>query len=233
MRQQYLLFLLILLSEMGNAQMLTGTVMDAKSDLPLAGTTIFNRSQKIFKKASFEGKFSIIATEGDVIIFSSVGYRSDTIELSEELLKGGLDIGLMALPVSLDTVTVDSRSYVDDSLRRREEYKYFYDMPIRNITGGNTPQHGFGISFSPFTFFSPKERAKRRLRKQLEYNEEQAYIDHYFSSSYVQRVTGLHGEELRKFMLMYRPTYSFVRKANKEDLLRYVDESLKKFKLRK
>jgi hypothetical protein len=223
---------LVVISITSNAQVvLKGKVMDSKTDLPLDGVTIFNKSQQRYRKAGQDGLYSISARDKDTLIFSFTGYRADTVVVLLDLLQNGLDIGLKALPaVLLDTVTVRASTYAEDSLRRREDYSHFYKQRIVDITGGNRPADGFGISISPVTYFSRKQRAKRRLKKVLEYNEQQAYINHYFSTAYVQRITGLSGEQLQTFMLRYRPTYPFVRSANSDDLVRYINDSLKSFK---
>lgn len=209
---------------------LTGKVMDSKSDLPLEGVTIENKNKRLLRKSGINGQYAILTSDKDTLIFSFTGYRADTIVVLTDLIQNGLDIGLKALPpMLLDTVTVRASTYTEDSLRRREEYSAFYKKPLPGITGGNTPV-GFGISFSPFSYFSGKEKAKRKLKKRLAYNEEQAYIDHFFSPSFVQRLTGLSGEELQRFMLKYRPSYDFVRSNTNDDLVRYINESLKTFK---
>ena len=43
------------------------------------------------------------------------------------------------------------------------------------------------------------------------------------------RVTGLKGDSLQRFMYRYRPSYAFCRKATNEDILLYINASLKKF----
>lgn len=210
---------------------LTGKVMDSKSDLPLEGVTVYNKSKNIYRKAGNQGQYAIQVADKDIVIFSFTGYRSDTISIALDLIRDGLDIGLKALPAMLlDTVTVLSATYAQDSIARKEEYKQFYERPLPGITGRNTPASGFGISLSPISYFSREQKGKRRLKKRLEYNEQQAYINHYFSPSYVQRLTGLTGETLQKFMLKYRPRYQFVRASNNEDLVRYINDSLKDFK---
>ena len=211
-------------------QLLKGQVMDSKTDQPLDGATLFNTTQALFRKAGQNGMFSIPAKEKDVIIFSSAGYSADTIEISQELLNSGLFIGLKAQPINLDTVTVTRRTYSEDSIQRRLEYQHLLERPLKNVSGGNTPQYGTGIVISPSAIFSKSEKQKRAFRKDFSEYEKNAFIDYHFSPSYVHRMTGLEGEELQKFMRMYRPTYSFMRKATPEDLLLYLNDALKKFK---
>ena len=65
-----------------NAQgRLEGKVMDSESDVALDGATIFNTTKGLFRKAGQNGLFSIRADEEDVMIFSSTGYRPDTLEI--------------------------------------------------------------------------------------------------------------------------------------------------------
>src|SRR5687767_9432579 len=103
-----LLLVLVAFSYILPAQVvLKGKVMDSKSDLPLDGVTIFNKTQKLFRKAGQDGLYVIPTKDKDTIIFSFTGYRSDTIVILLDLLQGDLDIGLKALPpMLLDTVTV-------------------------------------------------------------------------------------------------------------------------------
>ncbi len=212
---------------------LHGAVMDSRTDVPIQGATIYNRSRNIYRRSTPEGKYSIMAKEGDTIMFSSAGYRHDTVTISEDLLTSGFDIGLKVLAETLDTVQINARSYAEDSMQRRSDYKDFYAKPKPGITGGNTSEEGFGVSVSPLSFFYKNERAERRFRKQLKYNEEQAYIDHYFSASYVHKLTRLDGDELYHFMLASRPSYKFVRKASPEDLLNYVNNAYKAYQKKK
>lgn len=230
MRAVYLIVFILTASISSRAQLLKGTVMDAKTDVPVSGATIFNLSQHIYKKASYTGQYSIIAMAGDSIVYSSAGYRADTIRASEELLRSGMDIGLQSMPVTMDTVTIRRDSYAEDSIRRRNDYAHFYKLRQPGILSGERPATGFGLSLSPFTYFSKEAKARRRFKKQLQHIEEQAYIDYYFSPSYVHRVTGLTGERLYLFMRKYRPSYSFARQASAADLLSYINNCLKNFK---
>jgi hypothetical protein len=231
MRNGFLLFILIVaaLPIMAQTQ-LRGKVMDSKSDQPLDGATIFNTTEGIFRKAGQNGAFLIRAQENDVIIVSSAGYKPDTVKLSNDIIITGLFIGLSPRTVSLDTVTVNERTYFEDSLARRIEYAHFLDRPTKDLRGGNRPQSGFGVSVSPITYFSHSEKDKRQFKKRFNEYEREAYIDYYFSPSYVHRLTGLQGDELQQYMKKYRPSYSFLRNAQPGDLVLYINDTLKKFK---
>ena len=208
---------------------LRGKVMDSRTDVPLEGATIFNTTLGLFKKAGQDGMFSIRANENDILIFSSAGYRPDTVKLSQDIIITGLFLGLQAAPVSLDTVTISQRTYAEDSLMRRMEYAELLGRPTKSLRGGNDAQYGFGVTVSPITYFSRKQKDRRRFLKQYEEYEQDAYIDYRFSPSYVHRVTGLEGEALQRFMRDYRPSYKQLRGMIDQDLLLYINDSYKKF----
>src|SRR5688572_17306222 len=98
MRSIALLFFLGISCMLHAQVVLKGKVMDSKSDLPLDGVTIFNKTQKLFRKAGQDGLYVVPTKDKDTIIFSFTGYRSDTVVILLDLLQGDLDIGLKALP---------------------------------------------------------------------------------------------------------------------------------------
>jgi hypothetical protein len=101
---------------------------------------------------------------------------------------------------------------------------------LPGVTGRNTPAHGFGISFSPFSFLSREAKQKRELKKRLIKQEQEYYVDRSFPKQWVASVTGLRGDSLTRFMILYRPTYSFCRKSSREQMLIYLSDKLKEFK---
>jgi hypothetical protein len=81
------------------------------------------------------------------------------------------------------------------------------------------------MSFSPIGFLHNRSK-NRKTNKNLEYQEEQDFVDYSFSRRYVEKLTNLHGDSLLTFMLRYRPTYMFCRGASSEDMLHYVNDKL-------
>lgn len=233
--KRILVFAVLMVSYMAAISQVTlkGKVMDSKSDVPLDGATIFNTTQGIFRKAGQNGMFSIRAVENDILIFSSLGYRPDTVQISQDIMATGLFIGLKSSPLALDTVTITQRTYAEDSLLRRMEYAHLLDRPTKTMRGGNNAQYGFGVTASPITYFSRSEKQKRKFKKEYREYEEDAYIDYRFSPAYVHRITGLDGEELQLFMRNYRPGYQELRSMLQEDLVLYINDAFKKFKRKK
>jgi len=204
-----------------------GTIYDAKTDSVVATVNVYNVSTKRSARSDLKGNYSIIATEGDQLVFSIAGYKPDTVTVEYSMLLAQHDVTLRNEVITLKNVTVTS-SYQADSLARRNHYENMYKLP--NITGRNTPQYGFGISLSPFSHFSSEAKQKRQLKKRLIKEEQEYYVDRSFPKQWVASVTGLRGDSLNRFMMLYRPSYSFCRKSSREQMLIYVSDKLKEFK---
>jgi hypothetical protein len=204
-----------------------GKIYDAKTDSTIAAVNVFNINTKQSARSDPGGGYSITATEDDQLVFSIVGYRPDTVTVVYSMLLAQHDVTLRNEIITLKNVTVTS-SYQGDSLARRNYYDNMYKLP--NITGHNTPQYGFGISLSPFSHFSQEAKQKRQLKKRLIKEEEEYYVERSFPKQWVASMTGLRGDSLIRFMMLYRPSYSFCRKSSREQMLIYVSEKLKEFK---
>lgn len=205
----------------------SGRIFDAESDSTLSGVSVFNVNSKAIVKSDTAGRYQISASEGDKIQFSSVGYNVENITVEFYFFNSGYDVGLTARFNTLETVLVNQRNYSADSLERREEYRRILENPRPGITGGNTPQHGFGIVLSPFSFFSKPAREERALRKKLVYEEEMEYVDFRFSRELVAHYTGLKGDSLQTFLLKFRPSYEFCRASSQQDMINYINQKMK------
>ncbi|GLB48825.1 SusC/RagA family TonB-linked outer membrane protein [Neptunitalea lumnitzerae] len=73
----FLTLLLVLIVQLGFAQekTITGTVVDPDG-LPLPGTTVQVKGKSTGTQTDFDGNYSITATEGDVLVFSYIGFKS-------------------------------------------------------------------------------------------------------------------------------------------------------------
>jgi hypothetical protein len=207
---------------------LQGKIFAATTDSIISAVNIFNVNQKMSARSAIDGRYSIPAVEGDRIVFSMIGFRPDTVIVSYQMLLTQYDVVLHPNAISLKEVKVMS-SYQLDSISRRKYYSHIYAKQP-GITGRNRPADGVGIVLSPVSFLSRESRQKRELKKRLARQEQEDFIDHSFPLQWVENLTGLHGDSLRLFVYMYRPSYSFCRKTDREGMLMYVNAKLKEFK---
>jgi hypothetical protein len=206
-------------------QLLKGRIYDKETDSVLVSTTVFNATKKAYTLSSRDGDYSIEANDGDKVIFTSVGYLPDTVKVLNYMIDAGYDVTMILKNSMLRNVTVRSPNYVRDSLNQREDYAAFYNKSKNKIVDRSGPSNGVGIAVSPLGFFHNMARDKK-MRQNLEYQDEQDFVDYSFSRRYVEKLTSLKGDSLTSFMLRYRPTYQFCRTASSEDMLNYVNEKL-------
>ena len=213
-------------------QTLTGKIKRRSTSEVLPSVSVINRTQKRTNVSDQGGNYRIPASPGDTIVFTSAGYRPDTAFISDWMFheKDGYLVAMVPNPVELPAVRVDDAdNYKKDSLKRKEEYAWVYPTHRRRLIGSETPEYGFGVILSPVDYFSARETQKRRLRRRLEQEEIDYYIDFRFPRAYVARVTGLSDDSLQTFMYRYRPSYKFCRRATNEDILLYINEKLKEY----
>ena len=222
------LLLLCIYSQVNGQLTVKGKIYEAGTDSTIVAVNVYNLNTKQSVRSGIDGYYAIAAAEGERLVFSITGFKPDTVTVVYHMLLIQYDVTLYKQIVTLKNVTVTS-SYQADSLARRNYYSNIYEKQP-GLTGRNTPSYGFGISLSPFSHFSHQAKQKRQLKKRLIKQEEENYVDRCFPVEWVARVTGLRGDSLSRFMALYRPSYSFCRKNDKEKMLLYINEKFKEFK---
>ena len=227
------ILILIDISNSTSAQnLLYGKIYLINSHEIIPEVNLRNLSNGKYAKSDQGGNFKIAASAGDVIIFSSAGYISDTLTLNYSDLSKSINIYLRHNVVILEDVEVDQMGkYIQDSIQRREDYAYLLNKrhPVK-FMNEKRPGDQPGFNFSPIGFFSKSEKQKRELKKRIKEEDEAEYINVKFSESRVAQLTRLTGDSLRIFMFMYRPSYSFCRKANNKDMFLYINDKFVSFK---
>ena len=80
-----------------------------------------------------------------------------------------------------------------------------------------------------FNLFGKKQAQTSRLKQTLVRDEELNYVDHVFSKEKVKSLTGLEGEQLIKFMNLYRPDLLSLKKMTGYKLTIYIKKSYEEF----
>ena len=73
----------------------SGTVTDAKTGEPLVGTSVFVKGTFIGTTTDSRGSFSIDASAGDVLMVAYIGYKSQEITVSGDVLDVALEIDVL------------------------------------------------------------------------------------------------------------------------------------------
>lgn len=146
------LFLLSICSQVNAQILLKGKIYEAGTDSAIVAVNVYNLNTKQAARSGIDGYYAIAAAEGERLVFSITGFKPDTVTVVYHMLLIQYDATLQKQIVTLKNVTVTS-SYQADSLARRNYYSHIYEKQP-GITGRNTPSNGFGISLSPFSYFS-------------------------------------------------------------------------------
>lgn len=84
-----------------NAQTVTGTVLDESSQ-PLPGVTIVVQGTAVGSVTDFDGNYSVNASDGDVLIFSFVGFETQEVTVTGDVI----NVTLLESATALDEVVI-------------------------------------------------------------------------------------------------------------------------------
>ena len=232
MRSIPTILLLVLLSCQGFAQQfLTGKIRRKDGMEPLTSVNVYNLTLRKHRLSDEAGNYRIQARSGDMVIFSIVGYHTDSIPVTAGILGSDFPVLLDVRVVDLQAVTVGNLSnYQLDSLARRQDYSWIYDSKPQPLLERQRQGDGVGVGLNVIpTGSSDDHHQIADWKKRISHEEEQHYVDFRYSRDYVSRLTHLQGDSLQQFMERYRPTYDYCRKAANVDILVFISDSYKKF----
>lgn len=220
---------LLFLAVKSQAQViLTGSIVDKDNRLVLPYASVFNKTTGKRTYSDKGGFYKIAANQRDVVVFSFIGYKPDSVIVLQSLGTETREVSLVIETRQLHGIEVTSTltPYQVDSMERRDKFGYILDLPNHKLAGESTPQ-GAGLVFSPFTRYSRKEKQKREFKKIYAKAETQKYIDSRFTPLFVSRVTSLKGDSLVHFMQDNYPDYNMLRNMNNEDFIYWVTDKYK------
>ena len=99
------LFLLIGFYSFGQGQTINGTVTDDQG-LPLPGVNVFIKGSTTGTQTDFDGNYTIVADQGDVLVFSFVGKESQEITIGNQTT---IDINLGSDSAELEEVVITAQ----------------------------------------------------------------------------------------------------------------------------
>ena len=70
----------------------------------------------------------------------------------------------------------------------------------------------------------------KSLQSRLLEEEAQKFINYRFNKTTVKQLTGLEGEQLERFMEMYRPNYEFTAYSTEYEFYQYILDASKRFR---
>src|ERR1700761_1225221 len=222
---KYLTLFFMLIISHCYAQRLRGTVIDRDNRMPIANALVTLGSNHTYTD-SF-GQFSIDNSGGDSLTVSHMAFKTYKTVVSEAM--ANLRIALEPTTIGLEAVNIRahrSEEFKKDSIANRQFYdkQFNYTGPkVMDAFTGNAYNRPPGelVSINPLLLveaLTKKSTPEYKFRQTLLRDEQQQYIDQKFNRGTVSRITQLKGDTLAAFLVKYRPTYKFIKKATDYDV---------------
>lgn len=209
------LFLAIPFGASAQSTVTTGTIYDfSKKSASLPGVTIRNLNNKKIASASASGKFTITANTGDLLEFSLVGYITDTLYLTNLLPK---TIYMVEKNNNLNDVDITGVKINKEVLAPDPMAEKYTLMG----TGGNLERKKMTDKVGGLSLNMGYGKYRRQQKKEAELEERDRYlveIDQNFNEKTIRNLLKLEGQDLKNFMVIYRPS---VQKVQSERPFKY------------
>lgn len=197
------LFLAVPFGVFAQSSVSTGNIFDfSKKSSSLPGVTIRNLNSKKITSSSASGKFTIAANKGDLLEFSLVGYVTDTLYLTNLLPK---TIYMVERNTNLGDVNIQGVKINKEILSPDPMAEKYTLMG----TGGNLERKKMTDKVGGLSLNLGYGKYKRQQRKEAELDEREKYmaeIDDNFNEKKISNLLKLEGEDLKSFMILYRPS---------------------------
>jgi len=206
---------------------IVGQITDAEDGSPIRGVSIYNLRKGALAISDEEGKYKITATDYNRIVFSFIGYFSDTIRINGLYNKQRIDVQLHKNNYSFAPVEIfgDRPNYAADSAKRREWFAGTLDQG--KTSGLDAISHPISALYDAI---SGRQKRIWRFQKDYEAYEQQKYINSRIRPRQLEDLFHLKGDSLQAFLLWYDPGYYFVRKATDYELLLDIKRAVAHFR---
>ena len=209
-----LFVLLCSINAIAQTKPVQGFVVDKDSKQRVAKVFIYNSANDDGIYNNSKGEFFTKAKVGDTLFAALQGYAMDTA-----IYRGQSTIVFQLKPLSIRLKEVSVYGKLptpkEQYLKTLKEYKYATDKgSSKDLLNLGSRGVGLGID-AIYNLLSREGKNARHLQAILEKDYHEAVIDYRFNPDYVKSVVNTKDDEqLRDFMLQYRPTYSFVLTAS-------------------
>lgn len=199
-----------------------GLIIESKSASKILGVAVVNRPQGTKTQTNEFGIFSIQASKGDTLLISKAGFTDQRV-----VLYNLSDLVIRLQPIiQLQEVRVEAQTKKQELEEVREQYRkkgsYFAGKPPL-----------LSYVFMPLTaiyeLIGKTPGQARRFNSFYHRELQQTEIDRRFNAPFVERISGLDSDDLKNFMILYRPDYEQFKYWDEYALIRYIKTSTESF----
>ncbi len=207
----------------GAQSKLSGVVLEYRADIALSGIRIENLNTHDTAQSDPLGKFTISAKKGDLILFSGLNYKPDTLYLVDLKYK---TVFLLLKQYQLKEVKITDGEVNKNAISPYHIITPFGGKVVRYQTDAAGNPTG-GVKFNVFD--SHKDERKRAQARGLEIGgQKQQEIAKTFNATNLQAYLPIRGQEMENFVILYMPDAA-TWYSSKFNLMLYINDCYKKF----
>lgn len=224
---------------------LKGQVVDSVSGTGIAYMQIFNESTRRFVISDTAGHFEIELKGTDTLVFTCLGYLGK-VHIIHVSYTGKIQI-IRLIPYIYPIEEVSISKYRDYKQFQKE---FLLVQPEQKLEIAGLPKPKYRetptmldtnylrssefLVFHPISFlyynFSKEEKSKRKVYYLQRQQREQVLIDRKYNRELIEKITGLSGEEITKFMWFCNFSHQFLYEASELEIVQKVDEKYQEYK---
>ncbi len=203
-------------------EILEGFVMDQNDTTGIPNVHVINLTKARGTTTAADGSFSITAARGDSVMFQAIGYRNDTISVTERFLKDHLKLRIVLIERVYELPTVDVFPYATFAEFKHAFLNFkdpdppiefhlpeIYYMPEEPAVGTGIRAPGPISAF--YDHFSRRSRELQKYKQVLANEEISRKASRVLSVEMVKSVTGLQNDrEVYDFMEYCNLTDEFI-----------------------
>lgn len=204
----------------------SGRVLENKTRVMLRGVQIANLGNGLHAITGADGRFSIGAKPGDLLVLKAFSYQPDTVLLT--------DMHDREIFLTPQTTMLNQVNITDSSGRTLNAAKNF-NIPVDKDFHGQVlkyhqnekEEYDGGITLRVHYFMADDRRKKKAALKaeDIKINER---ISDIFTAENIARYVPLKGEDMKNFLLLYTPDVDTY-KDKKFNLLTYLNACYKEW----
>jgi hypothetical protein len=202
-----------------------GRVLENKTRIGLRGVIVENLSNKLKAITGVDGRFSIAANTGDLLLLRNFGYQTDTVLLTD---MHDREIFMEPRRTELNQVTINGNHIDTAQVAKNMQY---YDPQFHGQTmvyhRDDKKQFDGGIILRMHYFKGDEKKKKKAAEKEhLRILSEE--ISTIFTADNISFYLPLKGIDLDNFLILYTPAIKVYNSAD-FNLLVYLNTSYKNF----
>ncbi|MDB5017867.1 MAG: hypothetical protein JWQ84_2699 [Mucilaginibacter sp.] len=202
-----------------------GRVLENKTRIVLHGVIVENLNNKLKTITGDDGRFSIAAKVGDLLVLRSFSYRPDTLLLTD---MHDREIFLLPQTNMLNQVTItDSSGHTSAAAKNMTYYDPMFHGQVLDYQRDENLNYKGGVALR-LHYFTKDDRDKKKAGKRAADRKTSEEISKVFTPENISTYVPLKGRDMDDFLLMYIPEVEVY--TNKDfNLLTYLNACYKEW----